>query len=212
MLIVIEGIDSGGKATHSKLLAERLKGTRFSFPNYDSVTGKAILGHLKLDWAAVMLRSDSENSSPLDAVVFQCLQTVNRIEQLPAIYEAMKHGPVIFDRYYQSAYVYGALDGVDPTWNRSVQESAMPPADVNILLDITVEESFKRRPERRDRYEADRRFLEKVRGGYLTLWKERSETGIVGWPVWTVVDGMESVQAVQEKLLDCLRGRGMVIP
>ena len=45
--IVIEGIDCSGKETQSKLLEERLKKegydvVRFSFPVYDSPTGKII--------------------------------------------------------------------------------------------------------------------------------------------------------------------------
>jgi L-alanine-DL-glutamate epimerase-like enolase superfamily enzyme len=53
MIIALEGIDASGKATQSKLLAEKLRGTRFAFPDYETPAGEAILGHLKKEWIAV---------------------------------------------------------------------------------------------------------------------------------------------------------------
>ena len=48
-IILIEGTDCSGKETQSKLLTEKLKklgysATYFTFPNYDSPTGKIIGG------------------------------------------------------------------------------------------------------------------------------------------------------------------------
>lgn len=188
MIVVIEGMDAAGKATHSKLLAEKLGGTRFPFPNYDSPTGEAILQHLKKEWRVDYGMCSSE----LDAMVFQCLQTANRLEIMGEIKLAIAKGPVIFDRYWQSAVVYGGLDGLDLDWLLRVQRDAMPPADVNILIDVPVEEGFKRRPERRDRYESDRAFLEKVRIGYLKLWEEQN---------FIVVDGLGTIAEVQARIL-----------
>ena len=48
-IIVIEGTDCSGKETQSLLLEERLKGlgkkcVHFSFPMYDTPTGKIVVG------------------------------------------------------------------------------------------------------------------------------------------------------------------------
>lgn len=227
MIIVIEGTDAAGKATQSTKLAQRLGATRFSFPNYESPTGQAILLHLQKKWNAIatcdwacremecMKLVDGKHvpahplPHDLDARVFQSLQMVNRIELLPNIQRALASGPVVFDRYWQSAYVYGSLDGLDTTWLRTVQEKPMPRADLNILIDVPVDEGFIRRPERRDRYEMNRPFLEKVRTTYLQLW---------GWddiiapslqsitrndkPGWYVVNGLGTADDVHQRICD----------
>lgn len=223
---VIEGMDAAGKATQSKMLAEKLGATRFSFPNYASDTGQAILLHLQKKWSAVagcswdcrqmecMKFVDGEYvpAHPLphhlDARVFQSLQTVNRIEILPEIYAALERGPVVFDRYWQSAYIYGSLDGLDKEWLRTVQEKPMPRPDFNILIDVPVDAGFERRPERRDRYETNRPFLEKVRTAYLELWGWTNiTTPSVEWltrsdrPGWVVVNGLGTIEEVHERII-----------
>lgn len=209
MIVVIEGMDAAGKATHSKLVAAKLDGTRFTFPNYESDTGRAILAHLKKAWVCAEENNDAESdqrlvpsSELLDAMVFQSLQIANRLEILPLINKVRLAGkPVVFDRYWQSGIVYGGLDGLDYDWLRYTQQHPMPPADVNILIDIPVEEGFRRRPERRDRYEANRDFLEKVREGYLKLWADCGE-GVDSR--WRIVNGMGSIDEVHARIMEAI--------
>lgn len=206
MVVVIEGMDAAGKQTHSKLLAEGMRGMRFAFPNYDSPTGAIILSHLKKEWSCVGDEREKHRDPPrlvdikdVDARVFQSLQTVNRVEKLPEIKACIARGQhVVFDRYWQSAYVYGSLDGLDEAWLRLVQEKPMPPADVNILIDVPVEEGFKRRPERRDRYEIDRPFLERVRTSYISLWTASSSMGLDG--SWYIVGGLGGISEVHARI------------
>lgn len=193
MIIAIEGVDAAGKDTHSKLLAKRLNAERFAFPYYESASGQMILAHLKNKWKAVGL--PKETPPLLDPMVFQALQAVNRLERLPDINAALNRGHIVFDRYWQSAIVYGSLDGIDMRWLRLTQERPLPWANVNILIDIPVEESFRRRPERRDRYEVSAPYLETVRNAYLRLWGERNVRG-----GWYIVDGMGTVDEVQERI------------
>lgn len=219
LIVVFEAIDAGGKATQSKLLAERLGGTRFSFPNYESPTGKLIGAHLRREWEA-KLRFPPTLDMSLEAAklkvieinnrLFQSLQTVNRIELIPDIIEAQRKGPIVYDRYWPSAVVYGEIDGLERSWLLRTQRDPLPQADVFILLDVPVEESFKRRPEGRDRYEANPDLLSKVRAGYLKLWTEqrsnphRNDCWIVPCTcdvrAWEIVDGMGSVEAVRERV------------
>lgn len=213
-IYVIEGGDAAGKFTQSTLLAKALGGTRFAFPNYESETGKAILGHLKKEWVAASTTIhppyDEILADDNDALVFQCLQTANRLERLPEIRDALARGPVVFDRYWQSAYVYGSLDGLDKDWLRRVQEAPMPKPTWSVLIDMPVEESWNRRPERRDRYEVDREFAERVRMRYLELWgidreadlkRVQEDDLVISGERCTVVNGLGSVEEVHARIL-----------
>lgn len=209
VVVAIEGQDSAGKATHSKLLAEKLGGTRFSFPNYASPTGQAIQGHLKKHWSVQCAPGSvyANLEDRVDAFVFQSLQTVNRIEAIPRIVEAMERGSVVFDRYTASQEVYGVLDGLDREWLRRIS-NPLPEPDVWILLDIPVEEGFRRRPERRDRYEVDRNFMEKVRQGYLRLFGEHKGGRWLSprdrWQEWYVIDAVGSIQEVHARIVEAV--------
>jgi dTMP kinase len=196
VIIVFEGMDASGKCTQSKLLAEKLPATRFSFPNYESPTGKAIRGWLEGRWQTGY--DPDKNPNPqigLDPILFQSLQATNRLELFPKIRQTP--GNIVFDRYWQSGYVYGKLEGLDTEWLDIIQRQPMPSAELNIFLDVPVEESFKRRPERRDRYEADQTFLNKVRSEYLKLWVN----GAVGGGIWATVDGMGTVEEVHNRIM-----------
>jgi len=209
MLIVIEGGDAAGKMTQSTRLAECLKGQRFAFPNYDSPTGRLILGHLKKDWACRAVAGEPIEG---DNLVFQCLQTVNRLEVVSRIKKALDAGPVVCDRYWQSAVIYGTLDGLDSDWLSAVQRDPMPEADINILIDLPIEEGFKRRPERRDRYEVNREFMERVRAEYLRLWAPNAPVGYFdanetfesfnSGKKWFVVNGRYPAERVHEIIFE----------
>ncbi len=213
MLIVIEGGDAVGKQTQTTMLAEKLNAARFAFPNYESPTGKLILQHLKKQWRAeAFVGADVPSQNYLNDLIFQSLQTANRLESLPSIQAAIAAGShVVFDRYWQSACVYGALDGLDEAWLHLVQERPMLPADVSILIDVPVEEGFKRRPERRDRYETNRPFLERVREKYLELWWgtgaqmpewESDELWTKARDGWFIVNGTNNVEDVHLSIVE----------
>jgi thymidylate kinase len=85
--------------------------------------------------------------------------------------------------------------------------------DLYVLIDIPVEESFKRRPERRDRNESHRGYLERVRVAYLRLFTERHEANMarargdgktrntyVPGPAWRVVDGIGTKEQDAERI------------
>lgn len=165
-MIAVCGGDACGKDTQTTLLAERLSGVRLSFPNYASPTGRHILENLKSEWTA----GDAQRNS----FILQCLMTVNRLESVPRISEVLKEGrSVVLDRYWASGYVYGVVGGLDAGWLSRVHTS-LPQPDVWILLDVPVEESVRRRPERRDRMEADLEFAQSVRHEYVRLFNQRA--------------------------------------
>jgi dTMP kinase len=201
-LICVEGIDGSGKNTHSKLLVAWLKTQGFpnaayrDFPRYENVTGQAIRDHLKLKWQAAELERECllARKSHYDDLVFQCLMTLNRYEETPDLLAALEHGPVVLDRYWASSYVYGSVDGLSATFIETIS-AQLPPPDISILLDIPVAESFLRRPERRDRYEVQKDFLNKARHQYLALFAARH---------WKVVDAYGTQEEVQARVRDCI--------
>ena len=74
----------------------------------------------------------------------------------------------MLDRYWASGYAYGTADGIDSDWLLTIHD-ALPQPDLTVLCDITVEESFRRRPVREDAYEASRERLELARRAYHRL-------------------------------------------
>lgn len=210
-LIVIEGGDACGKRTQTEALRQRLATleTRvppmlLSFPRYNTPLGEAIIRHLKgkiivgditgqvgdgVEYLAVRARED-----PL---VFQCMMVADKYH---AAAEAEAHlrrgGHVICDRWWQSAFVYGSSDGLDPVWLRDVHR-LMPVADISILIDVPAHEASGRRPVARDRYEESMAKRADVRRLYLETWDAHRKDA---QGEWDVVDGRGIVDEVHEQI------------
>jgi dTMP kinase len=191
MIVCVEGVDGCGKSTQAALLVERLKAKFFKFPNRDSITGKIIYEHLEKKWAAkhyeVAYEGGPQDSMYLDSMVFQALQVTNRMEFASEIKEAAGRGNVVFDRYWPSGYAYGSGDGLDSDYLIRIHEQ-LPQPDLFLLLDVDVEDSARRRPERRDRYEEDAGLLTKVAEHYRTLWTRMGAPGGPAVPRWVRID------------------------
>lgn len=193
--IAFEGIDASGKETQSKMLARQLGAKLYSFPDYSTPSGQLIKRHLHQEWQVMEGTRDYDGpylNPELDAFVFQSLMLTNRMEVADEIRTHLQAGGcIVADRYTVSGEVYGASDGLDGDYLRKVHLS-LPHPDLYILLDIPVEESFRRRPNRGgDRYEEDRAKLEEVRERYLTIFKNRA--GSPGSKLegcqWIILDG-----------------------
>lgn len=222
VIACIEGGDAVGKNTQSKILAERLNAKRFAFPNYKTETGQAILGNLTEKWS---LRSPWNGLGPavepgklthINAMVLQSLFLANRMECQEELKLAAINHHIVLDRYTMSGEVYGALDGLDTKWLRAMNDALPVQPDVYILLDAPVDEGFRRRPERRDRYETDRERLELVRAKYVELFKERAElyfennrfTSHAQQPIganYRIVDAVGTVDEVAARIWDCVK-------
>jgi dTMP kinase len=218
VIIALEGVDASGKATHSRLLAEHLgAGGFFSFPNYNSPTGKLIKEHLQGEWAAVRSASiyfdvsvSRLDNAAEDALVFQALMTVNRMEVAEAINRADALGDVVLDRYWPSGYVYGTLDGLSPEYLIEIHK-ILPQPDLFLLLDVDVGDSLRRRPDRRDRYEKDDKMHRRV-DLYRELWAKPPPTYSFehGEATWKVINARGTKAEVQESIrraVSAVRGR-----
>ncbi len=218
MIVAIEGGDACGKATQATILAKALGAELFSFPDYRTPAGKLILENLKRQWRAgvVSTHGDLQN-----AFVLQSLMNTNRLERMSALATAAAQGHVVIDRYAASGFVYGELDGLDRLWLEHLNSELRIHPDMYILIDVPVDEGFRRRPERRDRYEKDRDYLERVRIGYLRLFKDQQDKYIrmyrprgagfdlvnrLGHPIprWRIVDGTGTVEEVSARIWEVL--------
>lgn len=198
LLIALEGLDACGKGTQTELLVKALAGQAFKFPHYASASGQQILKAF----------NNPHPDPELAAYSLQALQTVNRLEERQRLYDMLNEGDVVLDRYTVSALAYGMADGLPYEWLDAIQLSDIPTPDYQILIDIPVDLSFVRRPDRADAYEANRDRMEKVRANYLELF---AVEGGVTWDwkgkqtLWCLVDGDGTIAEVHQRILTCLQ-------
>ena len=184
MIIVIEGGDQAGKMTQSEMLAQALaddgkKVKRFDFPDYTTPIGTEIKRFLEM----------KQEYAPQ---VIHCLLAANRWEKVRDIQDAQKYNDIlIMNRYYHSNIVYGITNGVDQAWLENL-DAGLPLGDCIILLDITAEESFRRKSLGRDRFEGNKEFIEHVLDAYRGTAKKND---------WNVVDASKSKDDIHEEIL-----------
>jgi len=214
-VVALESIDSAGKKTQAKLLGDCLDSLpslfcsdtkegklcyRTSFPDYSTPIGKIIASKLKENWwvdESMSVSGTGEKEliiAKINALVLQSLMLTNKIEVIEEIDKAIRDCRwVVLDRYFASGLAYGAADGLDREWLRTIH-SRLPMA-IHVFIDITVDESFRRRPIREDAYESDRGLLERARNEYLELFSNPKTGG-----KWLIVDGMGTVSEVHERI------------
>jgi len=159
LLIAFEGLDQSGKQTQAELLRHRLTDSGrdvrlLSFPDYDTVIGAEIGRALR-----------GERVYGPDAM--QLLYVANRYEWKLRMVDAQTAGTILLcDRYLASSVAYGEAQGVDAAWLVEIQKY-LPQPDVTILLDLSPDESARRKSAGRDEYERDLALLARVRDNYL---------------------------------------------
>lgn len=202
-LICFEGLDASGKATMSAYAAEVLKGVVFSFPAYDTPTGKLLLGHLKGEVEMVgstPFPPPCRGSRFIDhnMLVRQSLMTVNRYEAQGRLLHALNTSPVVLDRYWLSSLVYGEAEGLDTKWIVEISSALLRP-DLTIVLDIPVCAVGQRRPQARDKNETDLDKLQRVRDLY------RASNGYTHQNHTVVLDADQPLDVVKIMVHNLLR-------
>ncbi len=192
-LIVIEGTDCSGKETQTNKLVERLlnkniKVERFSFPNYDSPTGK-IIGACLLGKPAMtkeLLKNNSsffsEGGGNIDPLAACDLYAADRRYNLPVLNKMLEENEiVIIDRYVTSNMahrggllnrkeerlkIYEKIDKLEYDINE------LPRPDKTILLYLPLEYAKilkQKRKELPDEVEKDEEYLKRGEEAYLEL-------------------------------------------
>jgi len=171
LLVAFEGLDQSGKQTQAELLRDRLTAVGrtvrlLSFPDY----GTAIGGEI-----GRALRGERDYT----ADVMQLLYVTNRYEYKGEILRAKEAGTILVcDRYMASSVAYGEAQGLDRDWLIDIQRY-LPPPDITFLLDITPDDSARRKIAGRDKFERDLAMLARVRESYL---------GQASQPKWVRLD------------------------
>jgi dTMP kinase len=183
-LIALEGIDKSGKKTQTQLLARRLaeSGLRaepIAFPDYRTPLGLEIKSFLE---GSVVFRPE----------VRQLLFVANRWERESDISGWLRERRfVIADRYIPAGLVYGLANGLSLDWMLKLEEG-LPRPDMVIVLDLSPRVTALRSG-RKDIYERDLEFQQRVRELYLQLGKSFE---------WQVVNGEQPVKRVAEQVWD----------
>lgn len=195
-LIAFEGIDASGKKTQSIMLYEYLKNNGYkvaieSFPRYNTPIGQLILKSLRKE---INLSLEAHHMLyEVDRMDY--MDTMNRLEK-------EKYDFLILDRYTHSNVAFGVANGLSYNWLNILQEYVRKP-DIVFLLDLTVEESMRRRKARRDKFETDLEFLNKVRMAYTILAK--NDFTII--PLWVE---KSSPKLTHEAVISHLKREGLI--
>ena len=185
-LIIIEGTDCSGKETQTKKLVQRLiaegkKVFEFTFPKYDSPTGR-IIGGPYLGKSYIGDGWFPEGAPNVDALVASAYYAADRRYNINIINEHLNNGEiVIVDRYVESnmAHQGGKLDKKEDriamynkldTLEFGIME--LPRPDAVIFLYMPYEYACilkKSRAEAPDQHESNMEHLKKAEQAYLEL-------------------------------------------
>ena len=185
-LIVIEGTDCSGKETQAKLLIKHLKeqGMKvevFSFPNYDSPTGK-IIGGPFLGKATIGEGWFEEGAVSVEPKVAALYYAADRRYNLPKIEEKLNQGiSLILDRYVYSnmAHQAGKIEDTNERMNMyawldilEFKLLELPKPDIALFLHMPskfTNQLKQNRKEIPDQLESDEAYLQKAENAYLEL-------------------------------------------
>lgn len=205
--VVFEGLDASGKSTLISLVEESLKKS-----DKDTVflrdPGSTDLGERLRN---IILATDIEPPvAKAETLMYQTAR-VQMVEK--NIKPQLAKGSwVLCDRFYSSTVAFQAFGrGLDLEEVEGLNQFVAGdcPPDMFILLDITVEESTRRKENRakesgvgQDRLEKeDRSFQEKVREGYLYQAKKNPER-------WLVLDGTKTPEELFELTIQEFKRHG----
>ena len=146
-LIVIEGVDSSGKATqtrilHEKLIQKGLVANKIEFPNYESTSSDVVKMYLNGDFG-----KDPESVNAYAASILFAVDRFATVKNTAKdIFE--KSDVVILDRYTTSNMVHQASKisdisqkdkFLDWLYDMEYKKLTLPEPDLTIFLDMPVE-------------------------------------------------------------------------
>jgi dTMP kinase len=185
-IISVEGLDKSGKKTQTQMLVEHLRSLGYKVaqsetPNYNTPTGALIK-----DWLA---KKYLVNQRTIEFVY-----TANR-QELQEWFDQLEmegYDFVVMDRYLGSQRAYALATGSTMEWVAQMQKYMRQP-DIEIYIDITPEESMKRKGKHNDgnndRYEEDKKLLYSVRHIY------RSRMNVQ-------INGMQPIEKVSQEIIE----------
>ena len=185
-LIVIEGTDCSGKETQTNLLLKHLneqgiKVEKFSFPNYQSPTGR-IIGGPYLGKGYICESWFNEGATKVDPKVASLYYAADRKYNIYKITWLLDNGVnVILDRYVYSNMAHQGgkitdkekrIEMYDWLDNLEFNLLELPKADIKVFLHMPYEQAVilkKNREEEPDQHELDVEHLKSAEAAYLEL-------------------------------------------
>jgi dTMP kinase len=162
-MIVLEGIDGAGKGGQIKLLEEFFKKNKIKYKIHKYPTKKAKIAN------AYLKGKEIGQEEILNSFLEDILSEQKKIAE-----ELKKGFVVLCDRYIHSTLAYqGVKLGYQKLKKKFLSLNLIYP-DIVILLDISPEESQKRKKAQKklDLHENNLEFLKKVRENYIKMGKE----------------------------------------
>lgn len=185
-LIVVEGTDCSGKETQTNMLMDRMtkdgyKVKKYSFPNYDSPTGK-IVGGPYLGKSYICDGWFSEGATNVNYKVASLYYAADRLYNIDQILNDLNNGYyVILDRYvysnmaHQGAKIKESKERIELyDWLEKLEFEMLnlPVADIKIFLHMPTEYSKilkLNRLEAPDQHEADEEHLKCAEEAYIEM-------------------------------------------
>ena len=197
--VSFEGIDASGKSTQIRLLCSFLKEKGMDFVLVREPGGTLIGEKIR----EILLTPENQMFPETEFLLYAASRAQLVREK---IIPALENGRlVIADRFADSSVVYqGFGRGLSIEKIVYINDFAtleiVP--DVTFVIDIPVEESLKRKGEKRDRIEMEKKeFIERVREGYHRLSSN---------PRFVLIDGLKSIDEIHSIIIEVLRERKIV--
>ena len=216
-IIVIEGTDCSGKETQSKLLEERLNKEginciRFSFPMYDTPTGK-IVGGPYLGKEEISKSYFSEGAVNVDPKVISLYYAADRKYNINKIEEYLNKGYyVILDRYTSSNQAHQGSKITDKDdrftmydWIDKLEYFLLrlPQPDKTIFLHMPLKYSIELRKNRvsTDEHEKDESYLKNSEEAYIEL------SELYNWDKIECVkeDSIRTIEDINDEIFDIIK-------
>lgn len=174
-LIVIEGLDSSGKETQSRLLIDILQSRgynakRFEFPNYESNSSALVKMYLSGEFG-----KDADSVNPFAASSFYAVDRyATWKKEMEAFYN--NGGVVVADRYTTSNIIHqaGKLGNVqdkkkyiDWLYDFEFEKMGLPKPDSVIFLHMPVDVSIRLMENRRNKAGTDGKDIHEANYDYL---------------------------------------------
>jgi len=187
-LIVVEGTDCSGKETQTRLIEEKLKANgrnvkRYSFPMYDTPTGK-IVGGPYLGKSYICDGWFNEGAPNVNYKVASLYYAADRLYNIGKITCDLENGiDIILDRYIYSnmAHQGGKITDKDERykmykWLEELEFNllSLPHPDIKIFLHMPTDYSHilkksREKDEIMDQHEADENHLKNAENAYLEI-------------------------------------------
>lgn len=198
--ITFEGIDFCGKSTQVKLLEKYLIDNKIKYIIRREPGGTDIGEHIR---SVLLNKNNGLIFDETKAYLFAASRS--QLVRKVIIPNLKNRINVITDRFLDSSVAYqgyGRRVGIDKIMeiNNSAVNGIKP--DITFLLDISVDESLKRKSMDRidiDRIElSDKEFYERVRDGYLWI-SERDPERV------KVIDGTRSIDDIRQEIINHIK-------